>query len=117
MLCPLESIGNRTSPLVRKEIEACLEIWNKWKGSVVYSMIAGVSPLPSRSEPRSKHPTGGVFLWEVAMPSYQCCSLDESGNPVRYAELRSSNDDDAHREAMALLMRSGRFRWVRAMVR
>ena len=43
------------------------------------------------------------------MPSYQCCFLDESGNPIRYAELRSGNDEDAHREAMALLMRTGRF--------
>jgi hypothetical protein len=43
------------------------------------------------------------------MPSYQCYFLDESGNPLRYAELRSGNDEDAHREAMALLMRTGRF--------
>jgi hypothetical protein len=35
--------------------------------------------------------------------------LHESGNPVRYTELRSSNDEEAHREAMALLMRTGRF--------
>ena len=40
---------------------------------------------------------------------YQCCFLDQSGNPVRYAGLNSGNDEDAHREAMALLIRTGRF--------
>jgi hypothetical protein len=43
------------------------------------------------------------------MPAYQCCFLDRGGNPVRIASLQSGHDQDAHREAMALLIRSGRF--------
>jgi len=43
------------------------------------------------------------------MPAYQCCFLDQGGNQVRIVSLQSGNDQDAHRDAMALLMRSGRF--------
>jgi hypothetical protein len=43
------------------------------------------------------------------MPAYQCCFLDQGGNPVRIASLQCGNDQDAHREAMALLIRTGRF--------
>jgi hypothetical protein len=43
------------------------------------------------------------------MPMYQCCFLDEAGSPVRTQALGSSDDRDAHREAMALLVRTGRF--------
>ena len=43
------------------------------------------------------------------MPMYQCCFLDETGSPVRTQALGSSDDRDAHREAMALLVRTGRF--------
>ena len=42
------------------------------------------------------------------MPAYQCCFLDHGGNPVRIARLQSSDDQDAHRESMALLIGSGR---------
>ena len=43
------------------------------------------------------------------MPAYQCCFLDQGGNPVRFASLQSGNDHDAHREALGLLIRTGRF--------
>jgi hypothetical protein len=43
------------------------------------------------------------------MPAYQCCFLDERGNPVRVASLQSSNDHDAHWEAMELVIRTGLF--------
>lgn len=43
------------------------------------------------------------------MASYQCCFLDESGKRIRYAELRAGHDEEAHREAMGLLVRTGRF--------
>ena len=43
------------------------------------------------------------------MPAYQCCFLDQGGNAVRIASLQSADDQDAHRDAMALLMRSRRF--------
>ncbi len=43
------------------------------------------------------------------MPMYQCCFLDETGLAVRTQALASSDDRDAHREAMALLLRTGRF--------
>ena len=43
------------------------------------------------------------------MPAYQCCFLDQGGKPVRIARLASRDDQHAHREAMALLIRSGRF--------
>ena len=43
------------------------------------------------------------------MPAYQCCFLDQGGNPVRIASLLSGDDQDVHRDAMALLIRSGRF--------
>ena len=43
------------------------------------------------------------------MPAYQCCFLDQGGNPVRVASLQSSNDHEAHREAMGLLIRTGLF--------
>lgn len=43
------------------------------------------------------------------MPMYQCCFLNSSGSAVRTQALGSSDDGDAHREALALLMRTGRF--------
>ena len=43
------------------------------------------------------------------MPMYQCCFLDATGSPVRTQALGSSDDRDAHREAMSLLVRTGRF--------
>jgi hypothetical protein len=52
----------------------------------------------------------GLFTdWEQVMRAYECCFLDQGGNPVRFASLQSRNDEEAHREAMALLIRSGRF--------
>jgi hypothetical protein len=43
------------------------------------------------------------------MPKYQCCLLDESEKTVRTEVLAASDDLDAHREAMTLMMRVGRF--------
>jgi len=43
------------------------------------------------------------------MPAYECRFLDQGGNPIRFASLQSSNDQDAHREAMRLLIRTGLF--------
>ena len=43
------------------------------------------------------------------MPKYQCCFLDESQKTVRTEVLAASDDFDARREAMTLLMRVGRF--------
>ena len=43
------------------------------------------------------------------MPMYQCCFLDAAGSPVWTQALGSSDDRDAHREAVALLVRTGRF--------
>jgi hypothetical protein len=43
------------------------------------------------------------------MPKYQCRFLDESEKTVRAEVLAASDDLDAHREAMTLLMRVGRF--------
>ena len=43
------------------------------------------------------------------MPLYRCCFLDETGSAVWTQALGSSDDRDAHREAMALLVRTGRF--------
>jgi hypothetical protein len=43
------------------------------------------------------------------MPRYRCCFLDENDQVVRTEELQSCDDGDAHREAMLLLSRIGRF--------
>ena len=45
----------------------------------------------------------------TSMPMYQCCFLNATGSPVRTQALGSSDDRDARREAMALLVRTGRF--------
>ena len=45
-----------------------------------------------------------------SMPKYQCHFLDESKSVVRVESLGSCDDDsDAHREAMILLAKVGRF--------
>ena len=43
------------------------------------------------------------------MPAYQCRFLDQGEHTVRLANLQSTNDQDAHREAMRLLIRTGLF--------
>jgi hypothetical protein len=43
------------------------------------------------------------------VPKYQCCFRDESGKTVRTEFLAASDDLDARREAMTLMMRVGRF--------
>jgi len=43
------------------------------------------------------------------MPTYQCCFLDGSGQIVRTEVLGSRDDLDAHREAITLMTRAGRF--------
>jgi hypothetical protein len=43
------------------------------------------------------------------MPRYRCCFLDENDQVVRTEELQSCDDSDAHREAMTLFAKIGRF--------
>jgi hypothetical protein len=43
------------------------------------------------------------------MSTYQCCFLDENENIVRTEDLRACDELEAHREAMTLMMRVGRF--------
>jgi hypothetical protein len=43
------------------------------------------------------------------MPRYRCCFLSEDGQVARVEELNSDDDDDAHRDAVHLLSRIGRF--------
>jgi hypothetical protein len=43
------------------------------------------------------------------MPTYQCCFLDENEEIVRIEVLGSRDDRDAHREAMILMAKIGRF--------
>ena len=44
------------------------------------------------------------------MPTYQCRLLNENEDVVRIEALGSGNDFDARREAMNLMMKTGRFR-------
>jgi hypothetical protein len=43
------------------------------------------------------------------MARYRCCFLNENGQVARLEDLNSSDDGDAHRDAMSLLARTGRF--------
>jgi hypothetical protein len=43
------------------------------------------------------------------MPPYECCFLGENGQTVRTEVLRTNDELEAHREAMNLMMRVGRF--------
>jgi hypothetical protein len=43
------------------------------------------------------------------MPRYRCCFLSEDGQVTRVEELNSYDDGDAHRDAVSLLSRIGRF--------
>jgi hypothetical protein len=44
-----------------------------------------------------------------ALPIYQCCFLDENEKTVRTQVLGARDYADAHREAMTLMTRVGRF--------
>jgi hypothetical protein len=43
------------------------------------------------------------------MARYRCCFLNEDGQVARVEELSGYDDADAHRGAMSLLVRTGRF--------
>jgi hypothetical protein len=43
------------------------------------------------------------------MSRYECCFLDENDKVVRIEVLGSCDDGDAHREAMTLMAKIGRF--------
>jgi hypothetical protein len=43
------------------------------------------------------------------MPTFHCHLLDLSGVVVRTEVLRASDEHDAHRDAMSLVMKIGRF--------
>ena len=43
------------------------------------------------------------------MPRYRCCLLDESGEVLRTEMLASSDERDARRDLMRLMVKIGRF--------
>ena len=43
------------------------------------------------------------------MPRYRCCLLDESGEVLRTEVLASSDERDARRDLMRLMVKIGRF--------
>jgi hypothetical protein len=53
--------------------------------------------------------TLALQIGDKVMPAYECRFLDQCGNPVRFTNLRASNDYEARREAMTLLIRTGLF--------